>query len=153
MIKVTPIVPIGVVFDVRKAKHIADKNMKELANSAQAKFEKVTSSWKTSVDFKQTETSGSYKISTDNAVFGYVNSGTKPHKTVPRGAKMLQFQTGYKPKTSPNSLGVSGSSYSGATLVRKSVNHPGTTARNFDNQILKEVGQELKSNSEWFKDL
>ncbi len=152
MIKIKPILPQGVVFDVRKAKHIIDKNMKELADNTQAKFENVTSSWNTKVPFKQTGTPESIGISTDNKVFHYVNSGTRPHKIVVGGAKMLQLKTGYKAKTTPNSLGVGGGG-SGGKAFRKSVNHPGSEARRFDNEILKEVGQDIKKNTEWFKDL
>ena len=143
MIKITPILPKGVVFDVRKDKDIIDKNMKELADNAQAKFENVTSSWSTKVSFKQTETPKSIGISTDS---------TRPHKIVVGGAKMLQLKTGYKAKTIPNSLGVGGGG-SGGMAFRKSVNHPGSEARRFDNGILKEVGEDIKKNTEWFKDL
>ena len=152
MIKIKPILPKGVVFDVRKAKHIIDKNMKELADNAQSKFENVTSSWNTKVSYKQTATSENIVISTDSKVFNYVNNGTRPHTIVVGGAKMLQLKTGYKAKTTPNSLGVGGGG-SGGMAFRKSVNHPGSEARRFDNSISTEVGQDIKKNTEWFKDL
>lgn len=152
MIKLKPILPKGVVFDVGKAKGIIEKNIKELADSTQTKFENVTSSWNTKVPFKQTETPKSTVVSTDSAVFGYVNNGTTPHKIVAGAARMLQLKTGYKAKTSPNSLGVGGGGYAGTTF-RKSVNHPGSVARRFDNGIVREAGEEIKKNTEWFKDL
>ena len=152
MFKLNPILPKGIVFDVRKAKDIIDKNMKEIADNAQAKFENVTASWNTTVSFKRTETSKSIQISTDSKVFHYVNSGTRPHKITTGAAKMMQLKTGYTAKTKPNSLGV-GAGGSSGTAFRKSVNHPGSEARRFDNGILKEVGEDIKKNTEWFKDL
>ncbi len=153
MIGIKPILPKGIVFDDHKAKDIINKNMQALAENAKSKFENITSSWKESVSFKEEHSSNKASVTTDNAVFGYVNSGTRPHKIIPGAAKMLQFKTGYRPKTTPNSLGVSSSSYSGATIVRKSVNHPGSAPRNFDTEISKEVVAEIEADTEWFKDL
>lgn len=143
------------VFDVRKAKSIKDEKMKELADKAKSKFESLTSSWKTEVKFTATETDKGWEIKTDNQVFHWLNGGTKSHiVTAPYGSAM-QFKTGYTPKTSVGSLNVTGGGGGGVDFNTYSKGHmvKGIEPRRFDDEILKEIGNEISNASDWFKDL
>lgn len=74
---------------------------------------------------------------TDDEIYGYVNFGTRPHRIVPKRAKVLRFRGTYSAKTTPGVIGSKSGGSSGDVVFSKGVNHPGTKARNFDKQIGK----------------
>lgn len=86
------------------------------------------------------------KVFTTSEIYGYVNFGTKPHDIYPKTAKVLRFQSSYKPKTRPNIIGSSGGGASGPDVFSQHVHHPGTEARNFDKEIAVRRQKTLETN-------
>lgn len=66
-------------------------------------------------------------------IFGYVDKGTEPHVIRPKTAEgVLAFATGYSPKTAPIARADVGAGVAtGVTAFARSVDHPGTEAREF----------------------
>jgi len=104
-------------------------------------FEKTTSTWKTNVAFDivtDLDPKGpQVLVGTDNEIYGFVDKGTKPHSIRPKRARILRFQSGYKAKTSVNKIGASSGGPFGDNVFARSVNHPGTKARNFTSILQK----------------
>ena len=68
-------------------------------------------------------------ISTDDAIYGYVDQGTRAHRIVARRGKRLRFMSGFRPKTRAGYIGSNQGGRSGAAVFVSAVNHPGTRAR------------------------
>ena len=107
-------------------------------------FRITTASWAHQVDFQglvDSYADGSFTVlvGTDDPIYGYVNSGTRPHTIVPVRAKALRFQWGgkgsYMAKTTPGVIGAHSGGSSGPIVYRQGVHHPGTKARGFVNLI------------------
>jgi hypothetical protein len=122
--------------EVRKAMH-------SIGIKAKKTFREITDNWKEenqprynfeTVNLKHAIRLTVY-ISGNVKIFDYVSRGTDPHVIVPRNSKRLIFRTGYKAKTQPGSLKSGTSSYSGPKVAAKEVNHPGTKAREFEEQV------------------
>lgn len=114
-------------------------------------FQKTTRTWKRKPKFEtQVGTKGgpTVLVGTDNPIYKYVDEGTKPHKIPRRPGKPLFFQWGgkgsYHAKTRPRVIDSSAGFPTGPFRVFKSVNHPGTKARNFADEI-------QKRRQPWFK--
>lgn len=115
---------------------------RKAGNDIKKDFEKTTATWKRKVVFEvqyKVRPSGpEVFVFTDNRIYGYVNDGTEPHFIFPVRAKALAFPGGgYSAKTTPRVIGSTSGGSSGATVFRAYVEHPGTTARNFDEEIGK----------------
>ena len=105
-----------------------------------ADYKRTTSSWSHRVTFEamsDTQADGSFSVmvGTDDRIYGYVDLGTRPHIILPKRARVLAFQGGYRAKTSPGVLGSSGGGKFGATIFARAVRHPGTKARGFTRMI------------------
>lgn len=96
--------------------------MNELKDDILADFEKTTDGWQTQVDFSARFYAGdNLRITVSPGgpgaeIWGYVNSGTRPHLIRAHG-RTLAFEVG------------------GETVFTPVVHHPGTKARNFDEMI------------------
>lgn len=77
---------------------------------------------------------------TSDKIYTYVSKGTKAHRITAKRGKMLAFGPS-TPSTRVGSLDRSGGSRGAATTFRKTVRHPGTKARNFDETAAKELAQ------------
>lgn len=82
-------------------------------------------------------------IATDDAVYAYVNDGTRPHRILPKG-KMLRFRTPFQSKTLPNQIMSRGGSVGSAEVFSRGVNHPGTKARQFDITIKQKWDKQFR---------
>lgn len=105
-------------------------------------FEKTVKTWDKKPEFKTTHKGPDgddlvLEVSTDNEIYGYVSGGTRPHEIRPRKAKALAFQANYRAKTVPKRLPSRKGGKSGPTVIRQSVQHPGTEAREFEKLIMK----------------
>lgn len=71
--------------------------------------------------------------------FVWLDFGTRAHTITARRARRLRFRAGgFKAKTKPGVIGSSrGSPASGPVVYKRSVRHPGTTARRFSETIQK----------------
>lgn len=101
---------------------------------------KTTRTWKTKVSFRilKAHSEGDTLVGasgTDNAIYGYVTRGTRPHIIRPRRARALRFQGGYSAKTRRGLIGSATGGSFGATVFSQGVQHPGNEAREFEEQI------------------
>lgn len=144
MIKLSPITPRGPLFDLTSARRAIDNALDGAAKGALVDFKVTTQTWEHKPDFTIEAPSDDTRIiSTDDAIYGYVDAGTKPHIIVPRRAKVLMFGPGARAKTRPRVIGSGGGSKGGATVVAHRVNHPGTEAREFSETIADKWGEQL----------
>jgi len=105
-------------------------------------YRKTTATWNHKVQFdsKITFAKGSpgVIVETDDKIYGYVTYGTKAHPIVAHGNALVFTWGGkgsYKAKTTPRVIGSQAGGPSGKTVFFKSVQHPGTEAREFHETI------------------
>lgn len=130
------IIPKKLIADPKKLARALTNAMNGMAKDIQLDFKVTTQTWKHKVDFAISSPSAYRRIvATDDEIYGYVNDGTRPHIIRPKGGGVLVFKTPFTSKTLPRAIMSRGGS-TGSTEVRtKVVNHPGTTARDFDQAI------------------
>lgn len=116
-----------------------EKEMKAIHKEVDKDFDSTVRTWdnkpKWDKEFKAGSNQIRFATMTANEIYGYVSGGTKPHRIVPKRAKVLAFPGTFKAKTSPGTIPSGAGGSSGATVYSKGVMHPGTKARNFDEQI------------------
>lgn len=125
------------------------------------RFERVVVNWQHKPEFKARKfvtvdeiqvnvfPAGEHKM-----IWIYVSGGTKPHEITPKNAyNRLFFEWGgpgsYKPKTRPvGRFGGPGVVMGGSLAVAKSVQHPGTEAREFEKAIRDDYRREFSRSME-----
>lgn len=132
------------LFDIDGFERAVDDALDETALDVQAEFGKTTATWENKPTFRRTKPRPSMRvISTDSAIYGYVNDGTKPHVIKAKTSRGLVFKPGGSPKTQRGIIG-SGPGKRGANwVVKDEVQHPGTEARDFAAQIGDEAQDDL----------
>lgn len=75
---------------------------------------------------------------TEGKKYTIVNNGSGPHTIVPRKARLLRFQPGYRAGTRPRVLGSRAYSRFGNFVSSRGVHHPGFDAREFDAEIAEQ---------------
>lgn len=126
------IIPKKLLADPAKLSRALENALNGVALAVQVDFKVTVQTWEHKVAFPITIPSYYRRIiATDDEVYGYVNSGTRPHRILPKG-KMLRFRTPFTSKTLPNQIMSRGGSTGSAEVWSRGVNHPGTTARRFD---------------------
>jgi hypothetical protein len=114
---------------------------KQLKADILSDYRKTTGSWSHSVQFEtmvDEREDGSFDlmVGTDDAVYGYVDRGTRAHIIVPKGPGYpLRFQSGYRAKTTAGVIGSHGGGKFGPFRRAWMVRHPGTKARRFTQMI------------------
>ena len=115
--------------------------MKDIQKDVRKDFDATTRTWKHDAKFENEFESNQRKIrfftGTDDAIYGYVSGGTKPHIIRPKRAKALRFMGTYSAKTMPGVIGSNSGGSSGATVFSQGVQHPGTKARKFPEAVEK----------------
>jgi hypothetical protein len=98
-----------------------------------------TKDWNTEVKFTHETTIDSRGVNiiveTDNEIYGYVHSGTRPHDIMPRNATRLRFQNTYSAKTMPGIIQSRRGGPSGDVVFSGGVRHPGFQGRFFTRLI------------------
>lgn len=110
-------------------------------------FERVVADWDTKVRFTYERKVTAQYISVEikpygksALIFTYVDQGTKPHIITPKGDYPLRFQTGYSARTKPVAqYGVGSGTSSGEWRASYEVHHPGTKARQFTQEYMREI--------------
>jgi len=74
-------------------------------------------------------------VTTRDEIYGYVTGGTRRHVIRPRKARRLAFRGGYRAKTRRRVLGSHRGGAYGPLRFAKQVMHPGTEAREFQQEI------------------
>lgn len=126
------------VLDPSSMMRAISNSMTGQAKAVKVDFDVTTHTWSNRPSFKIINQGRLNRIiRTTSEIYGFVNFGTKPHVIRAKRAKVLAFQSGYKAKTRPRKImSRSGGSF-GEMQYRKSVKHPGTEARKFDEEIVK----------------
>ena len=122
----------------------------EVAPALLKTHEDVVSDWKHRPEFRQRVSLTAKRLAVfifpageHKDIWIYVDQGTKPHVIVPKNARMLRFRTGYKAKTAPGAgIRGGGGGATGPVVWAKKVNHPGSKARKFSEQIAKDIQPE-----------
>lgn len=123
------------LYDVRAYYSELKKAANQIGFGMLRDFQKTTRGWETVVEFyiraTVTQSIAEVTVGTDNEIYGYVEKGTRPHVISPVRAKVLRFQSGYRPATTPGRLRSRTARHSGDLVFARRVQHPGTEARNF----------------------
>lgn len=125
------------------------KAANEIKGDALADFKKTTANWKNKPKFSAKVLTGAsaggiqIQVATDDAVYGYVDEGTKPHIIRAKTRKGLRFKVGGSPKTEPDIVGTFPGKPGTDWKRKQTVRHPGTKARNFTKHIAKTTQKEL----------
>lgn len=145
--KIKVIIPRDLLLDPKKLTRGLENGLTASAKAARIDFDVTTQTWRNRPTFTIEEQPGQRTISTDDDVYRYVNDGTPAHPIAPKNGKALAFRWGgkgsYSPKTAPRVIGSSGGGASGGIVKLKSVQHPGTEARNFDEVIAEKWEEKL----------
>jgi hypothetical protein len=130
------IIPKKLIADPKRLARALTNAMNGVAKDVQVDFKTTTQNWQHAVDFP-IESPSDYRrtISTDDAIYGYVNDGTRPHRIAPKGGGVLRFNTPFQAKTVPGQIMSGPGSAGGSEVFSRGVNHPGTKPRNFDKTI------------------
>lgn len=136
------IIPKRALADPKRMALAIQNGLDAAAKAAKVDFGVTVQTWNHQPDFTIQE-DGDFKrvIGTDDEIYGYVNSGTKPHIIQATAGKVLAFGPS-SPKTAPRVIGSGAGSRGGASTFRKRVQHPGTQARDFD-QAIAEKWQDM----------
>lgn len=108
---------------------------------AEANFKATTKTWKRQVRFVRTRAARKGRgiegqVTTDDEIYGYVTGGTRRHVIRPRRGRFLRFRGGkYRAKTQRRVLGSRAGGATGPIRFAKRVMHPGTKAREFQQEI------------------
>lgn len=135
--KIVPIIPKTMGAKFKRAPDAVTKGMDDAAEAVKADFEKTTQGWEHSVTFTIQKQGTDRTITTDDEIWGYVDKGTPRHVIVAKKARVLRFATGGRAKTQPGRITSGSGAKGGAVVFRPRVNHPGTKARLFTQQIAK----------------
>ncbi len=131
---------------VRKLPQVTDKAMQRYASDIKAEFEITTYTWDHRPEFKVEPYGsrvGQYRVSTNSAIYGWVDMGTRPHPIVARRAPFLVFALGFVPKTQPRDLGSYNGRRGNVWVRAKRVKHPGIRARKFKESIVRKFTPRL----------
>ncbi len=113
----------------------------KIADDIELEYELTQATWTHQAKFEKLIDIGQSKVEvlvgTDDEIYGYVDKGTRPHWIFPKKAKVLRFQSGYRPKSEPGMLSSSNGGAFGDTVYSHGVFHPGTKARKFSENLRK----------------
>lgn len=137
------VIPKSLLLDPQKLARAIDNTLTGNAKAVKVDFQVTTQTWVTKPDFVIEDGPGKRTISTDNEIYGYVNDGTRPHIITAKNKKVLVFGVGGRPKTRVRAIGSTKGSEGNTTVFAKSVQHPGTEARAFDEVIADKWTEQL----------
>lgn len=143
MLKLKPIKPKADPLNVAAIERTVKAVMQEAADDAKSDLEKTTEGWQHGVSFEAIPDKTGFIVGTADEVWNYLDQGTKAHEIRPRRATRLRFQTGYKAKTRPRVLASGGGGASGDVVYAKSVQHPGTEAREWSETVAEKYQTEI----------
>lgn len=146
--------PIGkrVHYDTRALERELLKAIDSTTKDALGDFKKTTRTWDTKVLFEQVKAARNGPdlegaAGTDNKIYLFVTRGTRAHLIAPKDKSALRFMTVYTPKTSVRVIGSHrGGSSGGWVSTKEPVKHPGTQAREFEEEIADRRQRTLENN-------
>jgi len=118
----------------------------DLGEFAVRQYEGVTRTWDHPVDFKwSVRMQGAIMTvdaGTDDPIFNMLDRGTRAHRITSTGPCPLRFRSGFSPKSRPGSLAARRGRSFGPIVYAHSVQHPGTVARLWTEEVVKVVQPE-----------
>jgi len=108
---------------------------------AESNFKATVKTWRRKPRFVRRKATRKGKaiegdVTTLDEIYGYVTGGTRRHVIRPRRGRLLAFRGGkYRAKTRRRVLGSRGGGATGGLRFAKQVMHPGTEAREFQQEI------------------
>lgn len=144
MIKMKAIVPKSLAFAPDKLARAVANGLDAAAKGAETDLRVTTQTWGHQPSFAiAAPDPATREVSTDDAIYGYVDAGTRAHRIVARKAKRLRFRTGYRAKTAPGVIGSTSGGASGGAVFARAVNHPGTKARRLAKAVADKWSKQL----------
>ena len=144
-VRLEPILLKKPLVDTKKLLRGLERAIDDTTTIVDANFQATVGSWKRKPKFTRRRAMRKGRtiegdVTTRNEIYGYVTGGTRRHRIpkhpMPRGKK-LRFRTGYRSKTRRRVLGShKGGAFGGVAFARQ-VMHPGTEAREFQQEIAK----------------
>lgn len=117
------------------------KAVQKSADLTRKDLEATTQTWKHKPKFavvvEENATAFAVFAGTNDAVYGYVDEGTRPHDIKPKRSKYLRFSSGYRSKSRVGIIGSREGGSFGDNVFSQGVHHPGTAARGFTILIAK----------------
>lgn len=135
MIKLIPIKPKTTAANFARVERAVREVYPKAAGELLADFEKTVSTWDEKPRFRVRVGRDAVSVYTDNAIWRFVDQGTRPHTIRPRRASVLAFPGGYAAKTRVGSIIARAGGPSGDTRFAREVQHPGTKARGFSRRL------------------
>ncbi len=109
------------------------------AKAMQVDFKVTTQTWEHGVSFViEAPTPWQRIIGTSDGIYAMLNEGTRAHPITAHGG-VLAFRTPFRAKTLPNSISSGAGGRGNNQVFRRTVQHPGTKARNWDKAIAKKL--------------
>jgi hypothetical protein len=102
-------------------------------------YQRTTRTWKHKPRFYPKRTATGITINTDSDIYKWTDYGTKPHIIRAKNAPFLVFRWPYKAATKPRVIGSINAKYGKFWARKLQVNHPGTKARHFTDEISKRM--------------
>lgn len=128
----------GDMIDVKKLERAIENALTGAAKDVKIDLSVTTQTWRHRPDFEIETSPGSRIIATDDEVYDFVDSGTKPHIiTASSPFRPLVFGVGGSPKTTPRVIGSRAGTKGGTTVRAQVVHHPGTAPRAFSETIVR----------------
>lgn len=141
-VKIRVFVPKEVINMAAVARNIEHTMIQKTIPDLRDEFDKTTSTWNDRPSFRAEHYFGGntkwVRVYTDAEHYRLVNTGAKPHLIRPRRARMLRFQTAFRPKTRPRTIRSFAGGKSGPYISTPLVHHPGHEAREFDKTIAED---------------
>lgn len=142
--KMKVLLPKGLVFNAPALARAVENALEGAAKDVKADLGVTTQTWKDKPAFAIERATAERIVSTQDAVYGYVDEGTPAHEIAPRPGGMLVFGTGGSPKTRPQAIGSTRGRAGGVIVhTRKAVHHPGTAPRLFSTVIADKWEKQL----------
>ena len=118
------------------------------AAGIQTDYESTVATWEHQVEFQaRILSAGGTRVAyvfTNDEIYKFVDKGTAPHIIMAKHRmRPLVFQTGYKAKTAPGTIGSRAGGPFGPTVRALVVHHPGTEARRFTETIQKKWEKDI----------
>lgn len=136
--------PRGMLLDPKKLSRAIENALDGAALGAQADLAATVATWKHKPDFTIDAKLGRREVFTTDEIYGYVNSGTKPHQILPKNGGVLRIGVGGRPKTVVGALRSNkGAKPKSFVFTSKGVHHPGSKARDFDKAAQKKWDKQL----------
>jgi hypothetical protein len=135
VIKLKPIKPKATAATLKRVEQAVRESYRDAAGELLKDYQKTTATWDTPVRFRVRVGKEAVSVYTDNAIWRYVDQGTRPHVIRPRTAKVLAFAGGYQAKTRVGSIIARAGGPSGGAVFAREVQHPGTKARGFTTRL------------------